>query len=57
VARHASRAVRCRRTRADIYAGLCNVDVYTTFTVERGWSPARVERWWSEAPARELLGS
>ncbi|MGK8523770.1 TetR/AcrR family transcriptional regulator [Nocardia asteroides] len=42
-------------TAADIYAGLCNIDVYATFTVERGWSPATVERWWSEALARELL--
>ncbi|GAB3959566.1 TetR/AcrR family transcriptional regulator [Actinoallomurus acanthiterrae] len=39
----------------DIYAGLCSIDVYTTLTVERGWSPERVERWWSEALARELL--
>ncbi|UAK31488.1 hypothetical protein K8O92_27490 [Nocardia asteroides] len=57
MARHASRAVGYRRTRADIYAGLCNIDVYTTFTVERGWSPAMVEHWWSEALARELLSS
>ncbi|WP_436757533.1 TetR/AcrR family transcriptional regulator [Streptosporangium sp. V21-05] len=40
----------------DVYAALCNIDVYTTLTVERGWSPDRVERWWSEALARELLG-
>ncbi|MGW3992535.1 helix-turn-helix domain-containing protein [Amycolatopsis sp. NPDC004772] len=42
-------------TAVDIYAGLCNVDVYTTFTVEREWSPERVEHWWAEALARELL--
>jgi hypothetical protein len=42
-------------TAVDVYAGLCNVDVYTTFTVERAWSPERVERWWSEVLARELL--
>ncbi|MEV0235621.1 helix-turn-helix domain-containing protein [Nonomuraea sp. NPDC050786] len=39
----------------DIYAGLCSIDVYTTLTAERGWSPDRVERWWREALARELL--
>ncbi|GLY50799.1 hypothetical protein [Lentzea sp. NBRC 102530] len=39
----------------DVYAALCNIDVYTTLTVERGWRPDRVERWWGEALARELL--
>lgn len=39
----------------DVYAALCNIDVYTTLTGERGWPPERVERWWSEALARELL--
>ncbi|MFD4671285.1 TetR/AcrR family transcriptional regulator [Lentzea sp. NPDC058450] len=39
----------------DVYAALCNIDVYTTLTVERGWQPDRVERWWGEALARELL--
>lgn len=39
----------------DVYAALCNIDVYTTFTGERGWAPERVERWWTEALARELL--
>ncbi|NUW42089.1 TetR/AcrR family transcriptional regulator [Nonomuraea rhodomycinica] len=39
----------------DVYAGLCGIDVYTTLTAERGWSPDRVERWWSEALVRELL--
>ena len=43
------------RSAVDVYAALCNVDVYTTLTVERGWSPDRVERWWCEALARELL--
>lgn len=42
-------------TAVDVYAGLCTIDVYTTFTVERGWSPERVERWWAGALARELL--
>ncbi|WP_245547203.1 TetR/AcrR family transcriptional regulator [Nocardia brevicatena] len=44
-----------RPTAVDIYAALCNIDVYTTLTDERGWSPERVERWWSEALARQLL--
>lgn len=39
----------------DIYAALCNVDVYTTLTVERGWPPDRIERWWADALARELI--
>ncbi|MEU3166456.1 helix-turn-helix domain-containing protein [Streptosporangium sp. NPDC006930] len=43
------------RSAVDVYAALCNVDVYTTLTVERGWSPGRVERWWGEALARQLL--
>ncbi|WP_175584485.1 hypothetical protein [Nocardia cyriacigeorgica] len=42
-------------TATDIYAAMCTIDVYTTFTVERGWPPERVERWWGEALARELL--
>lgn len=42
-------------TAVDVYAALCNIDVYTTLTVERSWSPDRVEGWWSEALARELL--
>ncbi|MDQ1022041.1 TetR/AcrR family transcriptional regulator [Streptomyces afghaniensis] len=39
----------------DVYAALCNIDVYTVLTGERGWSPDRVERWWCGALARELL--
>lgn len=39
----------------DVYAALCNIDVYRTLTTERGWPPDRVERWWGEALARELL--
>ncbi|WP_431955349.1 TetR/AcrR family transcriptional regulator [Nocardia lijiangensis] len=44
-----------RSTALDVYAALCNIDVYTTLTVERGWQPDRVERWWSEALAHQLL--
>ncbi|MEU4768741.1 helix-turn-helix domain-containing protein [Actinosynnema sp. NPDC023794] len=43
------------RSAVDVYAALCNIDVYTTLTVERAWRPDRVERWWGEALARELL--
>ncbi|OLF05918.1 TetR family transcriptional regulator [Actinophytocola xinjiangensis] len=44
-------------TATDIYAALCNIDVYTTLTAERGWTPERIERWWADALARELLAS
>ncbi|WFF00194.1 hypothetical protein [Micromonospora sp. WMMD964] len=43
------------RSAVDIYAAICNIDVYTTLTGERGWQPDHVERWWAEALARELL--
>ncbi|GAA4978226.1 helix-turn-helix domain-containing protein [Kineococcus glutinatus] len=39
----------------DVYAAICNIDVYLTLTTERGWTPDRIERWWSAALARELL--
>ncbi|MFD0557278.1 TetR family transcriptional regulator [Stackebrandtia endophytica] len=39
----------------DIYAALCNVDVYLTLTVEREWNPDRVEEWWGGVLERELL--
>ncbi|MBO8184040.1 TetR/AcrR family transcriptional regulator [Streptomyces spirodelae] len=39
----------------DVYAALCNIDVYTELTTERGWSPDRVEQWWARALVRELL--
>jgi AcrR family transcriptional regulator len=42
-------------TAVDIYAALCNIDVYATLTTERAWLPDRIERWWGEALARELL--
>lgn len=42
-------------TAVDVYAALCNIDVYTTLTVERGWSPQRVQTWWSAVLCRELL--
>ncbi|MFC4336454.1 TetR/AcrR family transcriptional regulator [Salininema proteolyticum] len=39
----------------DVYAALCNIDVFNTLTGERGWTAERVEQWWSEALVRELL--
>lgn len=42
-------------TAVDVYAALCNIDVYTTLITERGWRPEKVERWWVEVLARELL--
>ncbi|WP_433711753.1 TetR/AcrR family transcriptional regulator [Nocardia sp. CA-084685] len=42
-------------TAVDIYAALCNIDVYTTLIVERGWSPQRVADWWTGALDRELF--
>ena len=45
------------RSAVDVYAALCNIDVYATLTTERGWDPDRVERWWGEALTRELLAT
>ncbi|RZT28196.1 TetR family transcriptional regulator [Kribbella sp. VKM Ac-2569] len=43
------------QTAVDVYAAICNIDVYTTLTTERGWPPDRIEDWWGQALARELL--
>ncbi|QNP71293.1 TetR/AcrR family transcriptional regulator [Streptomyces roseirectus] len=43
------------RTATDVYAALCNIDVYTVLTGERGWSADRVEEWWARTLAAELL--
>ncbi len=42
-------------TAVDVYAAVCTIDVFTTLTGERGWSPDRVERWWRAVLTRELL--
>ncbi|SMD18859.1 hypothetical protein [Kibdelosporangium aridum] len=42
-------------TAVDVYAALCNIDVYLTLINERGWSADRVEQWWNEVLTRELL--
>ncbi|MFD5838697.1 TetR/AcrR family transcriptional regulator [Streptomyces collinus] len=39
----------------DVYAALCNIDVYAVLTGERGWSPDQVEQWWCGVLVRELL--
>jgi AcrR family transcriptional regulator len=39
----------------DVYAALCNVDVYHVLTRERGWPPERVEEWWAETTAQLIL--
>ena len=44
-------------TAVDVYAALCNIDVYTTLTIERAWPPDQVQHWWGEALARELLNN
>jgi AcrR family transcriptional regulator len=43
------------QTAVDVYAAICNIDVYTTLTTERAWPPDRIEEWWGQALARELL--
>jgi hypothetical protein len=43
------------RTACDLYAAQCNVDVWAALLEERGWSPDRIEQWWSEALASQLL--
>ena len=40
---------------ADVYAALCNIDVYRVLTEERGWSPDRVERWLYQTLCQLLL--
>lgn len=42
-------------TAVDVYAAVCTIDVFTTLTGERGWSPDRVEQWWRAVLTRELL--
>ena len=42
-------------TAADTFAALCNIDVYRVLSLERGWSPERIERWWLDSLSRLLL--
>jgi AcrR family transcriptional regulator len=39
----------------DVYAVLCSIESYDIATLERGWSPARVERWWHQTLVELLL--
>ena len=39
----------------DIYAVICSIETYDIATRERGWSPARVERWWLQTLVSLLL--
>lgn len=39
----------------DIYAAMCNIDVYRVLTSERGWSPGQVEEWLHTTLCRLLL--
>jgi AcrR family transcriptional regulator len=39
----------------DVYAVLISIETYDVATRERGWSPARVERWWHETLVQQLL--
>ncbi|MFY1689941.1 TetR/AcrR family transcriptional regulator [Plantactinospora sp. WMMB782] len=43
------------RTAVDVYGVICGIDTYTELTAGRGWSPDRVERWWTGLLTRELL--
>ncbi|WP_406276388.1 TetR/AcrR family transcriptional regulator [Nocardia sp. NBC_00881] len=42
-------------TAVDVYAALCNIDVYTILIHERGWPPDQIEHWWGQALSRQLL--
>ena len=39
----------------DTYAVLCSLETYDIATRERGWSPARCERWWHDTLVGLLL--
>jgi AcrR family transcriptional regulator len=39
----------------DIYAVLCSIDSYDIATIERGWTPTRLERWWHQTLIDQLL--
>ncbi|MEU4341836.1 helix-turn-helix domain-containing protein [Nocardia sp. NPDC023852] len=42
-------------TAVDVYAALCNIDVYTILIHERGWPPDQIEHWWGQTLSRQLL--
>ena len=39
----------------DVYAVVCSFETYDVATVERGWSPDEVERWWHDTLTAQLL--
>ncbi len=39
----------------DIYAALCNIDVYRELTDERRWTPDRIHAWWTDTLILTLL--
>jgi TetR/AcrR family transcriptional regulator, regulator of cefoperazone and chloramphenicol sensitivity len=43
------------RAADDIFAAMCNVDVYRVLVEERGWTADRVEEWWLDALTTLLL--
>lgn len=45
------------QTAVDTYAAVCSLAAFTELTVERGWPADRVEQWWAELLAREILAA
>lgn len=45
------------RTATDLLWALCNEGLWQELTEERGWSPARYERWLARTLTHQLLGS
>lgn len=39
----------------DLYAVLISIESYDVATLERGWSPARLQRWWHQTLVTQLL--
>lgn len=42
-------------TAVDMYAALCNIDVYRELITERGWPSSQVEQWWISTLQAGLL--
>ncbi|MGH2896919.1 MAG: TetR/AcrR family transcriptional regulator [Solirubrobacteraceae bacterium] len=38
-----------RQSAVDTFAALCNIEIYHLLTEERGWTPDRVQRWWTDS--------
>lgn len=39
----------------DVYAVIVSIQSYDVATLERGWAPDRVERWWLDSVAEQIL--